>query len=398
MVVAIKIFGRGRTSRSKRKFSETAFPVLAILFILLSATALVGVDEKLPSTIEFSPNTPVSHLPQNPWAFCVTDDEIFMIPDYEAGNIKIYEINGQYLELVNTLGKKGYYGPDKLAKPIYCFYNKDENKFGVMDLGIRKIFIYDRIGRIDFKRVKEIRCWRGATDFQLIGNKLYISGFKMSQSGEYYALYSIDLNDDRTTLLLPSYYKYGFESFDELTKEYYKQHIIEIGIEGWFSAHNDNLYFVWEGDLRIMKLNIISGELMLDDTFGEQSPHYIKPYASKELIKAHQKGDYDTIISEKSKMSYIKNIFTTSDNILVIYEGPADVNMDSSVVTNFRIQFYTLRGDFIKEELLEGQPDPKMWFDIDRKILYSLSNSMIDTTSITAERGSKPYILKYEIQ
>jgi 6-phosphogluconolactonase (cycloisomerase 2 family) len=134
-----------------------------------------GQNVKFVEKIEFSSET---ELPLRPKAFCVTEDEVFIIPDYHEGNVKIFEKNGKVLEVVKAIGRKGY-GPDEFSKPAFCFYNKDESKMGVMDLGIRKIFIYDRIRRIEFKRVKEISCWRGAYDIQLIKDRLLKMGDPM---------------------------------------------------------------------------------------------------------------------------------------------------------------------------------------------------------------------------
>ena len=58
--------------------------------------------------------------------------------------MKIYENNGAP---VAVLGRKGV-GPGEFVKPAICCYDKDEGKFGVIDYGLRKIFIYERMGKI----------------------------------------------------------------------------------------------------------------------------------------------------------------------------------------------------------------------------------------------------------
>ena len=147
-------------------------------------TVVISKSIHLIERIEFSSK---SALPISPWDFCVTDDELFIIPDYRAANIKVYQKYEKYLELVKTIGKKGY-GRDGLVKPTFCFYNKEESKFGVMDIGIRKIFIYDRIGRIDFRRTKEVLCLEGATDIQLKDDRLFIAGYKVDRNPHGLAL------------------------------------------------------------------------------------------------------------------------------------------------------------------------------------------------------------------
>ena len=86
--------------------------------------------------------------------------------------------------LTNIIGQKGY-GEDGFVRPTFCSYDKVDNKFAVMDFGLKKIFIYDRIGRIYFKRVKEIACWRRGTDIELSGDKLFISGLAIDENKRF---------------------------------------------------------------------------------------------------------------------------------------------------------------------------------------------------------------------
>lgn len=342
------------------------FQLSLILFIFLNANSGWGVDVKLTEKIEFSPET---ELPLNPKSFCVTEDELFIIPDYSAGNMKIYEKNGDMLELIKIIGRKGY-GPDEFVRPGFCFYNKDKSKFGVLDFGIRKIFIYDRIRMIEFKRVKEVTCWEAGYDIQLRGEKLFISGYKPDQNGNPYDFYCIDLNNDQTTFLLPSNLKYGLRSLREYEDQYLgKPDIRTIGIKGWFDIYKDNAFFVWEGNLKVIKLNIVTGKIE-PNPFGNQPPHFVKPYVSQELFKSRLNKDLEQYAREKSKMSYVRNIFVSSRYVLVIYEGPVKQDKKS----NYQIQLYTLDGNFVRELPISIQPDPRMWFDRERDILYSLSN------------------------
>jgi hypothetical protein len=319
-------------------------------------------------------------------AFCLTDDGIFIIPDYQAGNVKVYEKNGGTLEWVNTIGRKGY-GPGEFSRPSFCFYNKTENKFAVMDTGTRKIFIYYRNGRIDFERIGEFFCRRLGDDIQLQGNRLFISGYLPDPDGNPYDFYYIDLTNNQTTFLLPSYLKYGLNSSREYENQFRKERgIPAVGINGWFDIYRDDAYFVWEGNLKIIKLNIVSREINRNP-FGTQPPHYIKPYASQELIDSRRKRNLKLHLSEKAKMSYVRSIFVNSSYVLVIYEGPNNQGNASS----FRVQFYTLDGDFIKEAPLPGQPDRRMWLDKDKHILYSLSGK-------SSNQGKRYYFIKYEVQ
>lgn len=363
------------------KLTAKYIALLSIIFIFFSTNALLlSQDVKLIEKIEFSTET---ELPSpGVYGFCVTDDELVIIPDYEAGNVKIYEKNGELLELVKIIGRKGY-GPGEFSRPTHSFYNKEESRFVVMDHGIRKIFIYDRVGRIEFKRVKEIACWRGAFDIKLIGDKLFISGYASDPNKMHYDFYYIDLTNDKTTYLLPSYIKFGLKSNREFEIQFLEKYeILAIGVQSWFDIHKDDAYFLWEGRLKVIKLNIVSPEIEANP-FGMQPPHYIKPYASSKLLEGFNKDDSNLIQIERAKRSYGRNILVNSKYVIIIYEGP--VNPENASI--LRIQFYTLDGDFIKEESILNSPT-HIWFDKNKAILYFLSRKM-------GENGY--YILKYGI-
>lgn len=363
---------------------KSKLSALVLVFVLVACTnALLSNNIKLIERIEISPE-PEPLLKTH--SFCVTDDGIFIVPDYQAGNIKVYEKNGKILECVNTIGRKGY-GPGEFSKPSICFYNNDENKFGVMDIGIRKIFIYYRIGRIDFERIDEVFCRKLGDDIQLQGNRLFIAGYLPDPGGNPYDFYYIDLTNNQTTFLLPSYYKYGLKSLREYENQFRKKtDFHSIGINGWFDIYRDDAYFVWEGNLKIIKLNIVSKEIT-PDTFGIQPLHYVKPYASQELIESRRKLDLKRHLGEKTKMSYVRDIFVSSKYVLLIYEGPT--SQDNTA--NSWLQFYTLDGNFINELPIPGRPNWIMHFDKEGNFLYSLISQSLDENSFDY------HLIKYAI-
>ncbi len=354
---------------------------LAAFFIFFNTGSVFGanVNVKLVEKIKFFSE---SKSPQKPWAFCVTGDGLFIIPDYQAGDIKIYERNGAFLYLIETIGRKGF-GKDEFGEPTLCFYNKTENKLGIFDFGQRKIFIYDRMERLDFRRIKSVYCQRLGYDIQLIGNRLLISGYKVDQNTGPYSLYYINLSNDQESFLLPAHHKYGLKSSKEYEYQVHgKPNIRAVGRKGWFDVDEkgEYVYFVWEGHLKIIKLNMKSGEL---SSFGKESSHYIKPKGEK-LLESRRSRDLKKILAERAKMSYVTDIFTTIKHVLVIYKGPIKEGMGS----NFRLQFYTLKGAFVEEVPIPGQPDYKMCLDKEKKILYSLKSS---------GENSRYFILKYKI-
>lgn len=368
--------------RPTEKFQFKFFPVLFILLICININVLVGQINQ-PRRIEF-PEESV----QKAIDFCITEDSLLMIPDEQAGNIKIYE-RKEKLECIDTIGWKGV-GPGEFLEPTYCFYNIRKGKFGVLDFGRRKIYIYDRItkiGRTEFKLNKEIYCLPGGTDIKLSGDELLIAGYKPDPNGEPYDLYSININNDQPTFLLRSYYKYGLNSFEEYEREYRnKPDIKMIGIDSWFDIQGDDIYFVWEGDLRIIKININSRELTF---FGIKTSHYKKPYVSNKMREGFVNMDRDTILRERARMSYVRGIFTSPEYVFVIYEGPV------STGSNFRLQFYTLTGEFVKEVPIPGHPTNlkmRMRVENNRNILYS-----IPTETNEEEDPGKYFVLEYEI-
>lgn len=339
--------------KNRRKMKMRATEILGILLtflLFLNTQSGFGFTIKLQKKIKLSQE---KTLLQKAMAFCVTEDELFMITDSKSGDIKIYDGNGQ---LVNILGRKGF-GPGEFGEPSFCFYNKGERKFGVFDYRIRKIFIYNRTGRTEFKRVREVYCLALGYDIQLKGNKLLISGYKPDPNKNPYDLYYVDLTNNQITFLLPSYYKYGLKSLHEYETQYRRKPDIKvIGANGWFDVQSDCLYFVWEGDLKIIKINIKSGKRSF---FGKKSSHYTKPFASKRLLEAYRMRDINIMQNERSKMSFVTDIFASRKYTLLIYERP--VKQDKKL--NFKLQIYTLDGNFLEELDIPDNPGYKMCFD-----------------------------------
>jgi hypothetical protein len=63
----------------------------------------------------------------------------------------------------------------------------------------------DEIGdTIDFKRIKEISCWDGATEIQLIHDRIFVSGYKADENSHLWIdknrdiLYSLSSSTDKS--------------------------------------------------------------------------------------------------------------------------------------------------------------------------------------------------------
>lgn len=353
------------------------------IIILMSVTAFftqtaAGFDIKLIKKTKLSQETVII---ENTWSLCVTGDNLFLIPDFRAGNVKIFAANGDLLKIV---GRKGY-GPGEFVKPSYSLYDKEKKIFGVLDLGTRKIYLHNRKGKADFKRFEEIYCTAGASGIQLKDDKVLVSGYKPGPENTHYDFYYVDLAAGKTKLLLQSYHKYGFASQREYGNKYLnKPDTTAIGIGAWFDSRGDDVYLAWEGDLKISKLNIKSGKL---DFFGKKTASYVKPHASKALLDARRTRNVMAIESEWAKMSYVTNIFTCADYVFVIYKGP--VKQEGEL--NVRLQLYTSAGKYLAEIPMPGNPSHRMFFDKDKKMIYSLTNELDD------ELSEKYFVLEYRV-
>lgn len=369
-----------------------ALLLAASLFFVTTPPTFGAVNVKVIEKFKFSTG---DEFPKVPLSLSVTEDGLIIIPDILSGDVKIYENVGDALKLIKTLGRKGF-GIDEFIRPAYCFYDKDSGKFGLIDYGKAEIVIYDRIGRLEFRHTYSASCPYKGHDIQLInGNIILVSGYKLDQNGKPYDLYYYRLNDlpsdlqqdkqdnladVQPTFLLPSYLKYDLNNPQEYTtKLLVEDEITSIGTEGWFDVQGESIYFVWEGDLRILKMNINSMERPI--VFGQKTPRYIKPSFSEEVLNVRRSGDRKKFQSEMDRKSYIRNLFANQKFVIVVLEGPGK--------SNLWLQFYSLDGDLLKEEPLPGQPGPGwvMAFDKDNDILYSLS----------LKENNDAYFLKYKI-
>lgn len=344
---------------------------LVLLVVLLTGTVTLPAQNQevqFQKSLTFSAD---SAKPASTWDFCETGDGIFIIPDYREGNIKIYERYGEQLELVNTIGKNGY-GPKGLMRPTYCSFSNERNKLLVMDKGQKKIFLYSRVGRDEFTRNKEsIPCGSLPFSMQLLGEKVYISAYT-EDNGKPYSFFSVDLLSQVKTLLLPSHLKYNFTPGDFMT-QYRANYIPAIGKRGFFAMDTDSsqkkadAYYVWEGRLRIIKIDTVSGEVD-KKTLGQPDKNLKKAFPSQELVEGYRKGEFKAIQKARRGMSYVRNVFTTRDHLLVIYERP----YKKGEVRTF-LQYYSLKDrKFRKEVLIPGNPNRRMHFVKEKSVLYTL--------------------------
>ena len=352
------------------------------VFLFLNSNGIFGEEIQLSETIKVDPD---ANLQVNPRSFCVTEDKAFIFPDQD-GTIKVFGKNENSLKFIKASGPK--FDDDIFIRPMYCFYySRNEAQLGVFDYGVRKVFIFNRLRKAEFESVKVIDCPKLGYDMEFAGDgeQLVISGYLTDKKNNPFDLYSINIRTGKISYLLPSYQKYNQKNVEDYKIEYYrKQTLPAIGIKAFIDIQGDDVFFAWEGALRVIKLNLLSKETTV---FGHETPHYTKPDGSR-LSDSYVSGDFQTTWKERETMGYIRNIFATPRNVFLVYETGKS---NKSNVSTFRLQKYSPEGNFLADVSIPGNPGPQMWFDKESYELYALSAQ--------SERNNGEFaILKYKIK
>jgi hypothetical protein len=350
-----------------------SFLFFSFSFLFLNPSKIQGFTIKQVDVIKSGEDSTLNIIPRS---FCMMEGELFLIPDHHAGNIKIFEQKGKSLNLLKTFGRKGF-GNDEFNNPAYCFYDMHESKFGVIDIGrgSKKLFIYDRIGPTDLKLANVVPKVEGY-DMKLVGDgrQLIIAGYTTDKEGKSYELYALDVEKpEKKVFLLTSPQKYHL-SDEEYRREYDRQAIPAIGIMSFIDIDGDNLYYLWECKLKIIKIDLRTGKRI--GTFGRKAGTYREPVATETMIKSYRDSDSTGLQRERDRFSYIRDIFATPQYVIVIYEGPNESGI------NFRLQIYSPEGRLLGDRAIPGIPAnsyQKIYFDKQSHKLYFLSTSRENT-------------------
>lgn len=332
-----------------------------VLFILLSSSALLGVKLEFIEKFKLPEDEIILQVPAS---FFVAEDGLLFICDFKAGDFKIYSPGGKY---INSWAKKGT-GPNEFLRPLYLGYHKPY--LAVMDWGHRHLFIYKRSGKTSMEFVKKTPCPALGYDICLKGNELLVSGYKADKDGNPFELYMSNIHNNEETFLLPAWEKYDMES--DSPEEYLKisRNNVEtsaIGTFGYCDWNGDDVYFVWEGNLKIFKINLKTNNI---SSFGKTTKNYIRPVATKKMLNAYRQRNSKGLRFEKLKTTYINRIFADKDVVGLWYSRYTD---DQSECKLF-FQFYTPDGRFLDEILLPESVEhpPIFYFKKDERILYFL--------------------------
>lgn len=341
--------------------SVVLFALIAAIFNL-SPTKIMGQSLRFIKELPIDTAAKFTNVPQD---ICVTRDGFFLMIDAQSGTVKIFTRNGGFLKFITEFGRNGF-GTKRFRQPRNCLYNPGKNLFGIVDGGLRKIFIFKtgqkkclngKSQNVNIEQIKEIIYERSDYDFQFWNeDQLVISGFKAPRKRPY-DLYMRALSSDKLDYLLPSHQKYNLEDFEAYTTEYKQKQIIPaIGIKAFIDIHGDDLYFVWVGALRIIKINLKSQKKAF---FDHEHPNYAKPDAEA-LRSSYMKQDFKTTWKKREEYSYVKDIFASTGHVFVLYRTGKNKKNKSS---KYRLQVYTSEGDCLTNLEVPNEPGGRMWLD-----------------------------------
>jgi len=256
-----------------------------------------------------------NHFLQLGGSLCISPDgNYYIIPDFKAGDIKIFSRESG--RLLKIEGRKGV-GPNELLMPFKCTAN--ERYIALLDLGLRRYFIYEFVKPIGLKRIDDGMPVDAGFDCAMNKGMLALSSFIYGAHGKSYHAYGVNIKDKSITYLLPSEIKYGYSSVDEYESAYQGNDIVCIGIQGYCDIYNDLLYYVWEGDLRIIRVDTSTRGII---TFGKKTENYTKPKVSSRLARAYANGDNVVRSEERKKLTLVDDINVSRNYIILSYMKP----------------------------------------------------------------------------
>lgn len=367
-----------------KKMRKTLFSITCVFgFFVIYLHGVYRQPIQLSERIKVAPEV---KLLAPPSSFCVTKDGLVLIPD-RSGKVKVLKKAGNLLKLAEEFGN----GKESFTEPRYCFYNQDGSNVGILDYGVRKVYIFNKTGKgqdqLEFKLLNSFFYNKNKDiyDIKFSGDssQCIISGYVTDNDKRPFDLYGINIKTGQIDYLLFSPDKYGMPTYEAYVDAYFrKQTLPAIGTKGFFDAQGEDLFYIWEGNLRIIKFNLRSKTIT--QIFGQETSHYVKPDGSR-LSEPYIKGDFKTTWELQKSYSYVRNIFATSNHVFVVYET-GEKNENNSP----RMQIYTIKGDFIKDRLIPGNPGRLMSFDKSSDELYVFTDGI-------GNANGEVTILKYKI-
>ena len=304
--------------------------------ILLSCLVLPAVELKKIDTVLLAPGEGEDDFIAAAAPFAVTEDDLYLIPDYKAGDIKVYDMKGRF---VKRVGRRGV-GPNELMEPRQSDYV--DGKFVVLDMGRRQYTLYQRDKDAVLKEFKHLRSIYMGNDVAMMkDNQALFSGYVPGKDGTEWRCFTYDFNTGQYNYLADIATFFGFSSDKEYQKA--RKDISIIGSQGYCDWWGDYAYLIWRGNLKIMKINMKTREM---ESFGKKTENYLQPTATERKRKALRERNLRVLGEEAGKYSDIMGLYTNKDYLLLMYNKP---RVKGEEVNSRMLQFYTLDGTFINE-------------------------------------------------
>jgi hypothetical protein len=302
----------------------------------------------------------------------VTEDEIVIVSDGKAGDLKFYNNKGN---LIKILGRKGY-GPDEFINPKVFDYVS--SKLVINDWGRHKVYIYERIKPSDFKKSTDLL--GSFYDIKMMKNQLLISGPKLDPNGVWFHLFIKDPEGNNVKFLLTDEEILGQpRSKKSDTASNKVRELYQVGVRFYCDFFGNYVYSIWQGNLSILKTNINTLETF---RFGVKTDNYTTPKSNKNLAKARKEQNLKSYYKELGGMSLIRKIFVTGNFVGVIFMNYDDeLSMWKPI-----LQLYSHEGKLLTERLITEAFYTNylmgFYYDKNKNILFALSQTIDDKFNI----------------
>lgn len=306
----------------------------------------------------------------------MTEDEWIIATDPLDSNIKLFDSSGRFIK---SWGRKGQ-GPGEfqnIGVPDY------RNPFlTIPDPGRGGVHIFERKNKEDFERIAQPANIPVTSPLRRVMNyqgQMIVDEVARDKNEEAYHLYLKNLTSPQSSLVMPWAIRYGMKPGSDYMQKHLA-HAAQLGLGmSYFDLVGDDVFYVWEGELRIIRINLKSRTWSF---FGKETANFVRP----RLIGARSRRPAD------DKFSRIWGIFADKEKVLLFYANP---NPDFKRLKVF-FQVYDLDGTFLGELPFA---DSAEMVDVIRYAYHRESGSILVPETVIDETGTKIryYIKKYQI-
>lgn len=346
----------------RRRFCVSVFSFLGFAIALASCSSdqkPLGFELRLASTVHLAQDEEILYRSSG---LGVTEDGYFIIADRRGSNIKVYNADGR---LAKIWGRRGV-GPDEFLGP--CYVNYDSPHVVFLDIGQERIYIYETNKNLEFNKVREFRPYSGPSDLCLRDGWVWIPEYVRDRTQKEYTTYAIEVRSGKIQYVLP----------DSVFKSLYSdKEWPVIGGNFYCLPAEASVFFVWEGNLRIMRWDLRDQKAQF---FGKVTNNYIKPYVNRSFRESYSgpKRSYENYMTNKRKMCYVSGLFGGDEFIALVYHRYA---AELGHWTTY-IQFYSPEGEFINEILVpkaityDDMIERFFYYSRGKRLFYFLSRSL----------------------